>query len=156
LLSKDIPEDIWKREGERSALSLVDWELNGDPFFYENRRLVPIQINSQLASSFSESWIIYNSRKFSAKRLVVAPKGSATSRDEGAYTLLVWRGTGEIDGHPLRAGEPGKDEYLVSLAKATSNMEIRNSGIEDLVVFKLFGAGVNRDLPFLKTVPSPA
>ncbi|MFZ4615910.1 MAG: hypothetical protein ACOYM2_06915 [Rectinemataceae bacterium] len=154
LLHKDIPRETWEREGESSALSLVDWELSGDPFFYENRRIAPIPINAQLASSFSESWIIYNSRKFSAKRLVVAPGGSAHSQDAGAYTLFVWRGCGQVDGHSLSAGEAGKDEYLVSQAKAMSRVEISNSGTEDLVVFKLFGAGVNPDVPFLKTMVS--
>ncbi|MEI6386618.1 MAG: hypothetical protein WCQ50_08280 [Spirochaetota bacterium] len=152
LLHKDIPRDRWERDGERSALSLVDWELNGDPFFYENRRIAPIPINAQLASSFSESWIIYNSRKFSAKRLVVPALGRASCRDTAAYTLLVWKGSGHIDSHPLCAGEAGQDEYLVSQAKARGGVEFRNSGSGDLVVFKLFGAGVNPDVPFLKTM----
>src|SRR5215213_7257139 len=41
LLFKDVSQEDREKYGERYLLEWVDWEVNGDPYFYENRRLSP-------------------------------------------------------------------------------------------------------------------
>ena len=41
LLFKDVTKDDRARLGERAVLNQVDWELSGDPYFYENRHTSP-------------------------------------------------------------------------------------------------------------------
>ena len=41
LLWKDVRPEDRERKGERFILELIDWEENGDPYFYENHHLSP-------------------------------------------------------------------------------------------------------------------
>ena len=41
LLFKDVRPEDRRAHGERFPSGFVDWELNGDPFFYENHHLTP-------------------------------------------------------------------------------------------------------------------
>ena len=44
LLFKDVtPEDRATR-GERAILDQIDWEISGDPYFYENRHTPPVPV----------------------------------------------------------------------------------------------------------------
>ena len=43
LLFKDVRPQDRQEHGERFPLGFVDWELNGDPYFYENNHLAPIE-----------------------------------------------------------------------------------------------------------------
>ena len=52
LLFKDVRADDRRRDGERAPLGFVEWELNGDPYFYENNHLTP-----QPIAGGRESWI---------------------------------------------------------------------------------------------------
>jgi hypothetical protein len=46
LLYKDItPEDIDSLK-EKAVLDMIDWKLNGDPYFYENRHTSPLRIEN--------------------------------------------------------------------------------------------------------------
>ncbi len=150
LLHKDIPDDRWNSKHEASALDLADWELNGDPYFYENRHLTPIKIQGSVQTGGFEEWISYNTHKFSAKKLTVYPGKTYKSRDKGIYTFFVWKGSGSIDGVPFTGKDVGNDELLVVHEKAASELVIRNEGKEELIIFKLYGPGINKDVPFLK------
>ncbi len=149
LLYKDIPKERRDSRHEASALDLADWELNGDPYFYENRHLKPIKIPESVQSGGFEEWISYNTEKFSAKKLTVYPGKTYITTDKGIYTLFAWTGIGSIDGVSFKGKDVGNDELLVIHEKAVSGLIIKNEGKENLVVFKLYGPGINTNVPFL-------
>ncbi|MBI2619850.1 MAG: hypothetical protein HYW57_07190 [Ignavibacteriales bacterium] len=148
LLHKDVRPEDWKKHGERIILELIDWEANGDPYFYENHHTPPVSIRK--STDGEEEWIFYNTTRFSGKKLVVKAGRSTKSRDAGVYSLFVWRGRGEFDGHKLEAGKPGSDEVIVCHSKAVEEIIVKNTGREDLILFKFFGPDVNLDVPMLK------
>jgi hypothetical protein len=131
----------------------IDWEVSGDPYFYENRHISPQLIEAAEQEGGEERWIYYNTTKFSGKRLVVKPGQSFTSVDKGVYNILVWRGRGRYAGHEIEAGNFGWDELLVSHAKATEPIEVENTGPEDLMIFKFFGPDINLDVPMIPQYP---
>ena len=90
LLFKDVHPRDRDRYGERAVLGQVNWPASGDPYFYENRHTSPQLIEETRQAGGEESWIFYNSTKFSGKKLVVRPGGHFTSLDRGVYSLLVW------------------------------------------------------------------
>ncbi|GAB4538007.1 MAG: hypothetical protein Kow0063_25430 [Anaerolineae bacterium] len=153
LLYKDVrPEDRQQR-GERVILDHIDWQVSGDPYFYENRHTSPQPVEGIQQAGGEEHWIYYNTTKFSGKRLVVRPGQSFTSVDKGVYNILVWRGSGRYDGHEIEAGNFGWDELLVSHAKATEPILVENTGSEDLIIFKFFGPDINLDIPMIPKYP---
>jgi hypothetical protein len=145
LLFKDVSPEDRARLGERYLLEWVDWEANGDPYFYENRRLVPRPI--RITESVREEWIYYNTTKFSGKRLVLQPGAVHRVRERGVYSLLAWRGSGAVAGHEVVGGLPGRDELLLAHAAATAAHDIRNTGVGELEIFTFFGPDVN-EVPF--------
>jgi hypothetical protein len=147
LLFKDVCKEDRERHGERAILNQVDWEVSGDPYFYENRHTSPQPIEETRQEGGEETWIYYNTTKFSGKRLVVKPGQRFTSVDNGVYNILVWRGRGRYDGHEVEAGNFGLDELLVSHARATVPIVIENTGSEDLMIYKFFGPDINLDVP---------
>ena len=153
LLFKDIRPQDRARHGERVILDQLNWEVSGDPYFYENRHTSPQPIEETRQSGGEEHWIFYNSTKFSGKRLVVRPGESFISVDRGVYSLLVWKGQGRYDGHEVNAGSFELDELLVSHAKAIEPILIENTGHIDLVVFKFFGPDINPDVPRIPPYP---
>lgn len=154
LLFKDVRPEDRKQHGERFILKMVDWEANGDPYFFENHHTPPIPVAGSDQPGGFQEWIFYNTQKFSGKRLVVKPKQRYVSRDNGVYSLFAWSGKGKIDGHPIEGGNPGMDELLVCHAKAVADVVVENTGTEDLVIMKFFGPDVNKDVPMLKLYPS--
>jgi hypothetical protein len=150
LLYKDVPMEDREKRGERVILDHINWEVSGDPYFYENRHTSPQLIEETKQEGGEEHWIYYNTTKFSGKRLVVKPGQRFTSLDKGVYNILVWRGRGRYDGHEIEAGNFGFDELLVSHTKATQPILVENTGSEDLMIFKFFGPDVNLDVP---TIP---
>jgi hypothetical protein len=150
LLYKDVRREDRDRLGERTILDHINWEVSGDPYFYENRHTSPKLIEETKQEGGEEHWIYYNTAKFSGKRLVVKPGQRFTSLDNGVYNILVWRGQGRYDGHKVEAGNFGWDELLVSHAKATQPIVVDNTGAEDLMIFKFFGPDINLDVP---TIP---
>ncbi len=149
LLFKDVHPDDRKRLGERAVLNQIDWELSGDPFFYENRHTSPQPVAGAKQAGGEEFWIYYNTLRFSGKKLVVKPGKRYTSVDKGVYNILVWRGSGSFDGHEVRAGDHEKDELLVSHAKAVTPLTVENTGREELVIIKFFGPDINTDVPMI-------
>ena len=149
-LFKDVSQEDREKYGERAVLDQVDWELCGDPYFYENRHIEPILIRETQQDGGFEEWIAYNTAKFSGKKVTIKPKSSFTSRDNGVYNVLVWKGSGKIDGHAIEGKNFGIDEVLVTHAKATEDIIIENTGTSELVLFKIFGADINPDVPYLE------
>jgi len=150
LLFKDVRKEDREKYGERAILNHIDWEVSGDPYFYENRHTSPQLVEETKQEGGEEYWIYYNTTKFSGKRLVVRPGQRFTSVDKGIYNILVWRGWGRYDGHEIEGGNFGWDELLISYAKATVPIVVENTGNEDLEIFKFFGPDINLDVP---TIP---
>jgi hypothetical protein len=153
LLFKDVRQEDREKLGERTILNHVNWEVSGDPYFYENRHTSPQLIQGTRQEGGEEHWIYYNTTKFSGKRLVVKPGQRFISVDKGVYNILVWRGRGRYDGHEIEAGNFGWDELLVSHAKATEPIVVENTGSEDLMIFKFFGPDINLDVPTIPQYP---
>jgi hypothetical protein len=149
LLFKDVHPDDRKRLAERAILNQIDWELSGDPYFYENRHMSPQPVAGSRQAGGEEFWIYYNTHSFSGKKLVVKPGGRYSSVDKGVYNILVWRGGGLFDGHEVQGGDHDRDELLVSHAKAVTPLTVENTGREDLVIIKFFGPDINMDVPMI-------
>ena len=153
LLFKDVRKEDRERLGERAVLNQVDWELSGDPYFYENRHTSPQLIAETRQPGGEEYWIYYNTTRFSGKKLVVKPGQKFKSVDNGVYNILVWRGRGLYDGHEIEVGNFQKDELLVSHAKATTPIWVENTGLtQDLHIIKFFGPDVNLDVPMIPQI----
>jgi hypothetical protein len=159
LLFKDVRPQDREKHGERVILGQIDWEICGDPYFYENHHTSPQLVEDtqtrkgRKQEGGEEVWIYYNTTKFSGKRLVVKPGQSFTSVDKGVYNILVWRGQGCFDGLEIEAGNFGFDELLVSHARATVPIVVENTGTEDLEIFKFFGPDINLEVPMIPQYP---
>jgi hypothetical protein len=151
LLFKDVRREDRDEHGERFPLRFVDWELNGDPYFYENRHLVPVPVGTapEDGSLGEESWVFYNSDKYAGKRLVLPPGSRRRIREPGVYTVFVWKGEGSWAGLPVEGGRPGRDELVVTHAAAVEEHEVANDGADDLVAYLLFGPDLCPDAPTL-------
>ena len=146
LLFKDVRPEDRREHGERFPLGFVDWETNGDPLFYEHHHLSPQTVPAAHASA-DEAWVFYGTPKFSGKRLVLQPGGSAELLEPGVYSVFVWSGSGSVAGHEVRGGEPGLDELLISHEAATRPHRVTNTGRDDLVLFSLFGPDLHPAVP---------
>lgn len=153
LLYKDVRPEDRERYGERVILSQVNWEVSGDPYFWENRRTWPQPVEGSQQEGGEEHWIFYNTTKFSGKKLVVGPGQEYRTVERGVYSLLVWRGEGRYDAHEIEAGHFGRDELLVSHPRATEPIVIENTGPGDLVIFTFFGPELQPDVPMIPPYP---
>lgn len=153
LLFKDVRTEDRSAHGERFPLGFVEWELNGDPFFYENHHLSPQPVVTPQQEGGVESWIFYNTTKFSGKKLVVRPGQEFVCRERGVYTLLVWSGSGTYAGHEVKGGNADLDELLVTHEAAIMPHTVQNTGREDLVVYTFFGPDINPDAPRSRVWP---
>lgn len=149
LLFRDVRPQDRLAHGERFILTMIEWELNTDPYFYENRHTPPLPIEQSRQIGGEETWVFYNSTKFSGKKLVVRPGQTYTVVDQGIYTLLVLQGEGLYGGHRVSGGQPGLDELVVTHDRATTPLVVENTGQDDLIVIKFFGPDVNSDVPML-------
>lgn len=150
MLFKDVRPQDEARLGERFILELIDWETNADPWFYENRHLQPLATQATAQGGTVETWVYYNTNKFSGKRVVVQPGSTFRSRDAGVYNVLVLSGTGTYGGHRVQGGNPDLDELIVVHDAAVSELEIRNDDPrDDLVLIKFFGPDINHDVPMI-------
>ena len=152
LLFKDVRKEDRAALGERAVLNQVDWELSGDPYFYENRHTSPQLIPQANQTGGEEYWIYYNTTRFSGKKLVVKPGQKLKSVDNGVYNILVWRGRGLYDGHAIEAGNFAHDELLVSHSKATTPIWVENTGTQDLIIIKFFGPDINLKVPMIPQI----
>jgi hypothetical protein len=97
----------------------------------------------------NEAWIFYGSSKFCGKRLVVQPGGSYRARENGVFSLLVWRGRGEIGEVPVTGQTFDADELLIVHERAVRDLDYVNTGDEPLVVIKVFGPDLCPEAPSL-------
>ena len=149
-LWKDVRAEDRERKGERFILELIDWEENGDPYFYENHHLTPQPIADSRRDGGEEFWIYYGTTKFSGKKLVVEPGCTYVTKDAGVHNVLVWAGSGTYGGVPVKGRDPEQDEVLVTHERAVRGVEVRNTGREPLVAIKFFGPDVNPDVPMIE------
>jgi hypothetical protein len=147
LLYKDVPKD--RREDLDYLVSLLDWDLNVDPLFHENRYMPPRPskpVEAMHADGYEENDIVYKSQWFSAKELTILPGRSAVIRDDGPYGAIVVQGKGtmgplEIESPALiRFGQATQDEVFVTAAAARAGVKLSNASDTDpLVMLKHFG-----------------
>jgi hypothetical protein len=149
LLFKDVRAADRAAHGERFPLRFVDWEVNGDPWFYENRHLTPQPVHAATGDG-EETWIFYNTRKYAGKRLVLPAGGTHRLREPGVYSVFVWSGQARYAGLDVQGGAPGRDELVLTHAAATRPHEVVNTGGEDLVLFTFFGPDLQTEAP---TIP---
>ncbi len=154
LLFKDVTPEDRAQLGEAAILEQIDWEISGDPFFYENRHIAPILIKETQQPGGHEHWIYYNTTKFSGKRLVVKPGGCFQSVDNGVYNVLIWRGKGRYGSYDVEGLNFGHDELLISHAAATKPILVENTSDSDLIIFKFFGPDINLDVPMITKYPA--
>lgn len=146
LLWKNTPPD--KMGNIDWLIEVLDWELNVDPNFVQNRfmRPVPVSPNMDKGAGYDEKWVCYRSDAFSAKELTVLPGQTVTVRDNAAYGLIMMQGTGKMGpwdiGTPaiIRYGQLTNDEYFVTEAAAKQGVIITNTSPTDpIVMLKHFG-----------------
>ena len=147
LLWKNTPSE--KMGDFEWLLDIIDWDLNLDPNFVENRfmRPKPVRPLAEMeAEGYAENWICYKSLDYSAKELTVMPGASVTIRDNGAYGMIMMQGHGtmgvwDIETPSLiRFGQLTHDEYFVSDETAQAGVKITNpSKTDPIVMLKHFG-----------------
>ncbi len=150
LLFKDVRREDREKYGERIILNQIDWKANGEQKIYEKHHQEPKHKQETKQEGGQEYWIYYNTRKFSGKKLVVKPKCTFRSVDNGVYNILVWSGKGRYDGHEIEVGNFECDELLVSYEKATEPLIVENTGKDDLQIIKFFGPDININIPIIK------
>jgi hypothetical protein len=149
LLVKDVPPE--HHQDLDYILSMLDWEANVDPEFGKHRQFhpTPVQEEAEMADSgYSEKWVVYSTKYYSAKELTVFPGRSVKITDAAPYGLIVVQGWGSIGKMEvetpslIRFGEMTKDELFVSAQTAKTGVAVTNrSDKENLVMLKHFGPG---------------
>ncbi len=159
LLVKDVPED--KKRDLDYIISMLDWEANVDPNFAANNKVFPIVANE--GEGYTEKWVVYGTKFYSAKELTVKPGATVTITDAEAYGLIVVQGYGDFGGTPvstpsmIRFGDLTEDELFVTAGAAQKGVKITNSSTTDpLVILKHFGPGNPDAAPLIKTKTGPS
>lgn len=150
LLFKDIRKKDREKYGEKILIGQINWEICGDPYFYENRHLLPKLVYETKQEGGEEYWIYYNTTKFSGKKLVIKPNMIYKSVDNGVYNIFVLKGKGNFDGKYIEAGNFYYDELLITYEKAVSPLIVKNEGKGPLVLIKFFGPNINKNIPFIE------
>lgn len=150
LLFKDVRKVDREKYGEKIILEQINWEENGDPYFYENHHLESIPILETKQAGAQEYWIYYNTPKFSGKKVIVEPGSSFTFKENGAYNIFIWQGKGLFDSHEIEAGDFSKDELFITYDKAIKPITIKNTGTSNIILFKFFGPEINKNIPMIK------
>ncbi|MGM0365367.1 MAG: hypothetical protein ACQEP5_02395 [Actinomycetota bacterium] len=150
LLYKDVRKQDREKYGEKVILDQINWKDSGDPYFYENFHLEPRLLDENTQDGGQEYWIYYGTSKFSGKKLVVKPGSEYSTVDNGVYNILVWKGKGIYGEAQVEANNFGLDEILVVHQRATKPIKVKNTGNDELVIFKFFGPDINKNLPEIK------
>lgn len=147
LLWKNCPDD--KKGDYEYLLEVIDWDLNVDPNFVQNRFMRPKPcrpLEDMQREGYVENWIVYKSDAFSAKELTVLPKSSVLIKDDAAYGMIMMQGHGkfgvwDIETPSLiRFNQLTYDEYFVSESAAKEGVLITNpSETDPIVMLKHFG-----------------
>ncbi|MCL4376792.1 MAG: hypothetical protein M1409_00210 [Actinobacteria bacterium] len=149
-LYNGVSEKDREKYKERIILKQLDWEANGDPYFYENRHLIPVLVGITKQDGGEEYWIYYNTNKFSGKKLVIKPGKSFKSVDAGVYNIFVMSGKGTYGGIEIESGDFHKEELLICHDAAVKPLTVKNTGNWDLKIIKFFGPDINLDIPYIK------
>ncbi|MHC4087338.1 MAG: hypothetical protein ACYSWZ_09630 [Planctomycetota bacterium] len=147
LLWKDTPKE---KEGDVEwLLSIIDWDLNVDPNFAQNRFMAPKPVRpvkEMETEGYIENWICYKSTTFSAKELTILPGQTVTIKDSACYGFITMQGHGKMGVWDIetpaliRYGQLTHDEYFVSEAAAKEGVTITNpSKTDPIVMLKHFG-----------------
>jgi hypothetical protein len=149
LLVKDVPTE--HHQNLDFIISMLDWNANVDPEFAKHNQYDPTPVRPEAEmreQGYSEKWVVYGTKWYSAKELTVMPGRSVTVRDAVAYGLIVvqgWGSVGKLEVETpalIRYGQMTKDELFVSAAAAKNGIVVTNrSDKEDLVMLKHFGPG---------------
>ncbi len=147
LLVKDVPPD--HHQDLDYIIEMLDWELNVDQEFYQNRFLEPKPLKpleEMRDQGYEEYHIVYNSEYFRAQELTILPKRTVTIRESAAYGAIVIQGHGTFGSLAInspamiRFGELTNDELFVTAEAARAGITITNeSEHDDLVMLKHFG-----------------
>ncbi len=147
LLWKNTPPE--KLNNYEHLIEVIDWELNVDPNFAQNRFMRPIPvkpIEEMKAQGYIEKWICYKSAAYSAKELMVLPGCKAVILDNAAYGMIMMQGHGKMSRWDIetpaliRYGQLTHDEYFVGIEAAKQGVEITNlSQTDPIVMLKHFG-----------------
>jgi hypothetical protein len=153
LLWKDTPKN--KVGDVDHLLKVIDWELNVDPNFAQNRFMSPKPVRAlkeMKAEGYIENWVCYKSRAFSAKELTVLPGQDQTRprrvtiKDSAAYGFIMMQGHGKMGEWDvetpalIRYGQLTCDEFFVSEEAAKKGVTITNpSNTDPIVMLKHFG-----------------
>lgn len=143
-------------------ISMLDWEANVDPHFALNNKTHPKPVkplSEMEATGYSEKWITYGTKFYSAKELTVLPGRSVTIKDPEAYGVILTQGYGNVGKTPvstpsmIRFGQLTEDEIFVTAAAAAGGIVIENlSATDPLVMLKHFGPGNPDAEPLRKDV----
>lgn len=146
LLWKDTPPE--EKGNFDYLLSIIDWEKNTDPNFYQTNFMNPKpvkEIEAMKEEGYIEEWITYKSKLVSAKRLTVFPGQTASIVDKSAYGLYMLQGHGKLNEWDLetpsmiRYHELTNDEFFVTKSAANQGVTITNlSKTEPIVMLKHF------------------
>ena len=147
LLWKDTPKD--KIGDVDWLLNVIDWNLNVDPNFAQNRFMTPKPVrpvNQMQAEGYIENWICYKSTTFSAKELTVLPGKTVTIKDGACYGFITMQGHGKVGVWDvetpalIRYGQLTNDEFFVTEEAAKAGVCIVNPSTSDpIVLLKHFG-----------------
>lgn len=157
-----VPTDlIWKNMPENKIgdydylIDVIDWELNVDPDFYNNRFMKPEYADNpdyMISQGYVEEWVCYKCSTVSAKRLTVLPGKTVTIKDKAAYGMILLQGYGKIGGWNLetptaiRYGQMTYDEFFITHNAANDGVVIRNnSNTEPIVMLKHFAENPELD-----------
>ena len=148
LLWKNCPEE--ELGNVDYLMDVIDWDVNVDPYFKQNRFMAPLTIRAD--GAHCEEWICYKCPTVSAKRLTVYPGQSVTVYDEAAYGMILVEGRGKMGVWNIetptliRYGELTSDEFFVSHDAAVGGVTITNtSSTEPLVMLKHFAENPELD-----------
>jgi hypothetical protein len=147
LLWKDTPKD--KTGDVDWLLNVIDWDLNVDPNFAQNRFMAPKPVRpvkKMEAEGYIEKWICYKSTAFSAKELTVLPGKTVTVKDSACYGFITMQGHGKLGVWDIetpaliRYGQLTHDEFFVTESAAKKGVTITNpSRCDPIVLLKHFG-----------------
>ena len=146
LLWKNCPPE---KVGDFDYLvELMDWDLNVDPMFYQNRRMTPKPVapmEEMMKEGYIDEWICYKCDLLGAKRYTVLPGRTVTLKDDVAYGLICIQGFGTINGAEIsspaliRFGQLTRDEYFVTQEASKEGVTFTNlSCSEPLVILRHF------------------
>jgi hypothetical protein len=149
LLVKDVPPE--HHHDLDYIMAMLDWDKNVDPEFGKNNMRFPVPVRDEAEmteAGYTENWVVYSRKVYSAKELTVQPGRSVVIKDAAAYGLIVVEGFGSIGKMDvetptiIRYGQMTKDELFVSAGAARAGVKVTNtSDCQPLVMLKHFGPG---------------